>query len=89
MHNYASCSEKVLPLLSSHIEIYQHISLQILFLLNDAWSTFTFAFMHLADAFIQSDLQYIQAIYFLLSVCKSVLSMISYFYQYDLCIYYV
>ncbi len=30
--------------------------------------TFTFTFMHLADAFIQSDLQCIQAIHFL-SVC--------------------
>ncbi len=28
----------------------------------------TFTFMHLADAFIQSDLQYIQVIHFL-SVC--------------------
>ncbi len=31
--------------------------------------TFTFTFMHLADAFIQSDLQCIQAIHFFLSVC--------------------
>ncbi len=31
-------------------------------------STFTFTFMHLADAFIQSDLQCIQAIH-VLSVC--------------------
>ncbi len=30
---------------------------------------FTFTFMHLADAFIQSDLQYIQAIHFLVSTC--------------------
>ncbi len=31
--------------------------------------TFTFTFMHLADAFIQSDLQCIQAIHFFLSMC--------------------
>ncbi len=31
--------------------------------------TFTFTFMHLADAFIQSDLQCIQAMHFFLSVC--------------------
>ncbi len=36
---------------------------------------FTFTFMHLADAFIQSDLQCIQAIHFFLSVCLN-------FYQY-------
>ncbi len=29
----------------------------------------TFTFMHLADAFIQSDLQCIQAIHFLVSTC--------------------
>ncbi len=29
--------------------------------------------MHLADAFIQSDLQYIQVIHFFLSVCKIVM----------------
>ncbi len=32
---------------------------------------FTLAFMHLADAFIQSDLQCIQAIHVFLSVCHS------------------
>ncbi len=32
------------------------------------WTTTTFTFMHLADTFIQSDLQYIQVIHFL-SVC--------------------
>ncbi len=31
--------------------------------------TFTFTFMHLADAFIQSDLQCIQAIHFFVSMC--------------------
>ncbi len=31
---------------------------------------FTFTFMHLADAFIQSDLQCIQAIHFCLYVCS-------------------
>ncbi len=30
---------------------------------------FTFIFMHLADAFIQSDLQCIQAIHFFISMC--------------------
>ncbi len=29
----------------------------------------TFTFMHLADAFIQSNLQYIQAIHFFISMC--------------------
>ncbi len=29
----------------------------------------TFTFMHLADAFIQSDLQYIQVIHFFVSMC--------------------
>ncbi len=33
------------------------------------WITFTFTFMHLADAFIQSDLQCIQAIQFFSSMC--------------------
>ncbi len=33
--------------------------------------TFTFTFMHLADAFIQSDLQCIQAIHFFISMCVS------------------
>ncbi len=32
-------------------------------------SVHLFAFMHLADAFIQSNLQYIQVIYFLVSTC--------------------
>ncbi len=36
-------------------------------------TTFTFTFMHLADAFIQRDLQCIQAIHFFLSVCTIVL----------------
>ncbi len=36
---------------------------------NDTF-TFTFTFMHLADAFIQSDLQCIQAIHFL-SLCDT------------------
>ncbi len=31
--------------------------------------TFTFTFMHLTDTFIQSDLQYIQVIHFLVSTC--------------------
>ncbi len=30
----------------------------------------TFTFMHLADAFIQSDLQYIQSIHFFVSMCS-------------------
>ncbi len=36
-------------------------------LFNDFQGTFTF--MHLADAFIQSDLQCIQAIHFFVSTC--------------------
>ncbi len=39
---------------------------------NRSWrllSTFTFTLMHLADAFIQSDLQCIQAIHFFISMC--------------------
>ncbi len=37
--------------------------------------TFTFTFMHLADAFIQSDLQCIQALHVVfLSVCKATFS---------------
>ncbi len=34
-------------------------------MLNPLTFTFTFTFMHLAEAFIQSDLQYIQDIHFL------------------------
>ncbi len=32
-------------------------------------NSLTFTFMHLADAFIQSDLEYIQAIHFFVSMC--------------------
>jgi len=35
-----------------------------------AFFTFTFTFMHLADAFIQSDLQYFQVIHFFVSMCS-------------------
>ncbi len=37
----------------------------------------TFTFMHLADAFIQSDLQCIQAIYFFISM-SNILHVLSY-----------
>ncbi len=33
------------------------------------YEAFTFTFMHLADAFIQSDLQYIQVIHVFVSMC--------------------
>ncbi len=39
------------------------------FAFNDVYLTFTFTFMHLADAFIQSDLQCIQVIHFVSVLC--------------------
>ncbi len=43
---------------------------------RSCWLLFTFTFMHLADAFIQSDLQCIQAIIFFLSVCITSLNRV-------------
>ncbi len=59
---------------SNAYEIYAHVERPRLYFPPKEglflFFTFTFTFMHLADAFIQSDLQCIQAIhFFFLSVC--------------------